>query len=167
MDEKIIEIRYRGVGLERELSNLYPHDFVLEGIKYASMEAFFACLRTDNESSKPNLRNTYGYLAWKLGHQFDWTAKQVVYYHGKEIDRHSEEYKTLITSAFDALYENPNFKNALERTKNFTLKHEIGKSSNYKSLLTRKQFIGQLNRLRKKLDERKFSNLFDLVNQFL
>lgn len=167
MNEKIIEIKYRGVGLQKKLSNLYPHTFQLEGVSYSSMEAFFACLRTDDESLKPNFRNKFGYIAWKLGHQFDWTEKQVVYYNGVEIDRHSEDYTNLITSAFDALFENPDFKEALTKSQSKTLKHSMGKSSKSKSLLTRSEFIDQLNRLRKKLDEYRFFNLFESVGQFL
>lgn len=167
MNEKVIEIKYRGVGLEKELSNLYPYTLELEGRTYACMEAFFSCLRTEIEWIKPKLMTLYGFESWKQGHKFNWTERQVVFYNNHVIDRHSEEYNNLITAAFDALYKNLDFKNALRKSKGFKLKHSMGKTSRTQSLLTRTEFIGQLNRLRNKLDERKFYNLFDSLGQYL
>ena len=92
-----------------------------------------------------------------------WYNTQTVDYKGKTINRHSVEYDNLITSAYDALFMNEEFKKALRETDRCKLSHKIGKTDKHKTLLTQKEFIGHLNRLRDKLYERKFFNLLDLV----
>lgn len=164
MEEKVINIKFRGIGLECKLSNLYPYVFMFEEVEYSSIEAFFACLRIDKED-KQGVNNMWGKTAWKVGHNFDWKIKQQVNYKGKIIDRHSEDYQKLITAAYDALYTNPDFQDALRKSNGYVLKHSMGKSDKRKSLLTEREFIGQLNRLRNKQHERKFFNLFDFLER--
>ncbi len=98
-----------------------------------------------------------------MGHKFSWFEKQEVYYNGKVISRHSQEYDDLITAAFDALFSNEDYKQALRESGDCKLAHTVGKTAKDKTLLTRKEFIGHLNRLRKRLNERRFYNLFDLL----
>ena len=154
-----INIRFRGINLEKRLSNLYPYQFEFDGITYASMEAFFGSLRTPDFIEKQKLYSTYGMDSWYKGHRFSWYEKQEVYYKDKTINRDSREYENLITAAFDALFTNEEFKQALRESGNCKLTHTIGKTAKGKTLLTRKEFIGHLNRLRTKLNERKFFDL--------
>lgn len=155
----IIDIHFRGENLEKSLSNLYPYQFDFDGISYASMEAFFGSLRTHDFNEKQKLYLTYGLDSWYKGHKFSWYEKQEVYYKDKIIKRHSSEYEDLITNAFDALFTNEDFKQALKESGDSKLTHRIGKTAKDKTLLTRKEFIGHLNRLRTKLNERKFFDL--------
>ena len=127
------------------------------------MEAFFDCLRTPSTIEKQKLYSTYGMNSWVMGHKFSWFEKQEVYYNGKVISRHSQEYDDLITAAFDALFSNEDYKQALRESGDCKLAHTVGKTAKDKTLLTRKEFIGHLNRLRKRLNERRFYNLFDLL----
>jgi len=157
-----INIRFKGENLERRLSNLYPYSFEFDGIVYASMEAFFGTLRTPSLIEKQKLYNISGMESWYLGHKFSWYENQEVYYKDKAINRHSQEYDDLIKAAFDALYTNEGFKQALRESGNYKLTHTIGKTAKDKTLLTRKEFIGHLNRLRNKLKERKFYDLSQL-----
>lgn len=103
--------------------------------------------------------------SWYKGHGFSWYEKQEVYYKDKTINRDSREYENLITAAFDALFTNEEFKQALRESGNCKLTHTVGKTANDKTLLTRKEFIGHLNRLRTKLNERKFFDLGTLFFQ--
>ena len=155
----IIDIHFRGENLEKSLSNLYPYQFDFDGISYASMEAFFGSLRTPDLQEKQKLYSTYGMDSWYKGHRFSWYEKQEVYYKDKAINRLSVEYEDLMTAAFDALFTNEEFKQALRESGNCKLTHTIGKTAKDKTLLTRKEFIGHLNRLRTKLNERKFFDL--------
>jgi hypothetical protein len=161
---EIINIRFKGENLEKRLSNLYPYsfEFEFEGIIYSSMEAFFGTLRTPSLFDKQKLYNTSGMESWYLGHKFTWYEKQEVYYKDKVISRHSVEYDELITAAFDALFTNEDFKEALRESGDCKLTHTIGKTAKDKTLLTRKEFTGHLNRLRNKLYERKFYDLSQL-----
>lgn len=154
-----IDIRFKGENLEKRLSNLYPYQFTFDGITYASMEAFFGGLRTPDLQEKQKLYTTSGMNSWYMGHNFSWYEKQEVYYKDRTINRHTKEYDDLITAAFDALFTNEDFKQALKESGNSKLTHTIGKTAKEKTLLTRKEFIGHLYRLREKVNERKFYNL--------
>lgn len=123
------------------------------------MEAFFGSLRTPDLQEKQKLYSTFGMDSWYKGHKFSWYEKQEVYYKNKAINRHTPEYDNLIADAFDALFINEDFKQALKESGNLKLTHRIGKTAKDKTLLTRKEFIGHLNRLRTKLNERKFFDL--------
>ena len=160
---EIINIRFNGDNLEKRLSNLYPYNFEMDGIQYASMEAFIGSLRTPSQVEKQKLYSTSGMESWIMGHKFSWYAKQEVYYKEKVISRHSQVYDDLITSAFDALFTNEDFKKALRESGDCKLTHTVGKTAKDKTLLTRKEFIGHLNRLRKRLNERRYYNLLDLL----
>lgn len=161
--KQTIDIHYRGENLEKRLSNLYPYSFTFNEITFASMEAFIGSLRTQTMTEKQKIYSTHGMNSWYMGHKFSWYEKQEVYYKDKVISRHSQEYEDLITAAFNALFTNDDFKLALRESGDCTLTHTIGKTAKDKTLLTRKEFIGHLNRLRNKLYERKFYNLFDLI----
>ena len=160
---KIINIRFNGDNLEKRLSNLYPYNFELDGIQYASMEAFIGSLRTPDFVEKQKLYSTSGMESWVLGHKFSWYEKQEVYYKGKMISRHSLEYDDLLTAAFDGLFTNEEYKQALRDAGDCKLIHTVGKTVKDKTLLTRKEFIGHLNRLRNRLNERHFYNLLDML----
>jgi len=161
---KTIDIRFTGEhGLGRRLSNLYPYEFDFDGTHYASIEAFFGTLRTSSTIAKQKLYLTSGMNSWYMGHEhMTWYSTQTVNYKGRTISRDSAEYDELITAAFDALFTNEDFKQALRETGDCKLTHTVGKTAKDKTLLTRKEFIGHLNRLRKKLYERKFYDLSQL-----
>lgn len=154
-----IDIKFKGDNLQKRLSNLYPYQFEFDGIIFSSMEAFFGSLRTPDLQEKQKLYSTYGMDSWYKGHKFSWYEKQEVYYKDKTINRDSREYENLITNAFDTLFTNEDFKQALKESGDSKLTHRIGKTAKDKTLLTRKEFIGHLNRLRSKLNERKFFDL--------
>lgn len=164
MEKKVIDIKYNKWGLAGRLSNLERYTLFLDGVEYFSIEAFFACLRHWDANEKVKLAKTWGNVAHNLGHVNKyWMEVQRVNYIGNEIDRHSDEYNLLITRAYGALFENPEFRNALEQSEGYELIHSIGKSNKKISLLTEQGFIAQLNRLRNKKNERKFFNLLELL----
>jgi len=160
--KKTIDIRFKGENLEKRLSNLFPYQFTFDGITYASMEAFFGSLRTPSLTEKQKLYSTFGMESWYIGHKFSWYEKQEVYYQNRAISRHSKEFDDLIATAYDALFLNEEFKQALKESGDCKLTHTIGKTAKDKTLLTRKEFIEHLNRLRDKLYERKFYDLSQL-----
>lgn len=163
MDEKILNIRFKNEGLERKLSNLYPYTFIIDECEMESMEGFIQSLRTSDLLLKKNLWNKSGYNAWKLGQNINWTDKQELYWITTPINRHSDEYINLFNKAYDCLFEqNEEFKNNLKESIPYKLEHTIGTSNINKTLMTRLEFLNQLNRLRNKLTERKYYNLFEI-----
>lgn len=157
-----INIKFRGYNLEKRLSNLYPYKFEMDGIEFESMEGFIQSLRTPDIIIKKKIWNKSGFIAWKLGQKIDWETEQKVYWVTTPINRNSEEFNILITKAYDSLFINEDFKQALKESLSYKLDHTIGQSNKKTTLLTKKEFLDQLNRLRNKLTERKFFNLNSL-----
>ena len=66
-------------------------------------------------------------------------------------DRSSQEYQDLLDRAFDALSENKSFQKALIASGKSVLTHEIGKSKESETVLTKREFISRLNKIRERL----------------
>lgn len=163
--KKIIDISYNSKistnELERRLSNLYPYEFIIDGYKMTSWEGFIQSLKTPDIKIKQKLWGLYGYQAWKQGQNINWWDKQEVYWIDKPIDRHSEEYIELITKSYDLLFEqNEDFRNTLKESLDYKLIHSKGKSDKSKTMLTEKEYLYQLNRLKNKIKPKRFFNLF-------
>lgn len=60
----------------------------------------------------------------------------------------SEAYQNLLTKAYDALALNEGFRRALLATRNATLTHSMGKNKESETVLTEREFCGQLHRVR-------------------
>jgi hypothetical protein len=59
--------------------------------------------------------------------------------------------------------QNEEFRKSLEESLPYKLEHSKGKSNKNETLLTKKEYLFQMNRLRKKLNEKTFFNLMDLL----
>jgi hypothetical protein len=135
----------------------------MNGIKFESYEGFIQSLKTNDNKEKEFLWNLTGFKAWKYGQQFNWIDRQTVYWLGNEIDRHSIEYTDLINRSYDCLLLNDNFKLKLLESLPCKLDHTVGYSDKTKTLLTKKEFLDNLNRLRNSIKPKRFFNLFDLI----
>ena len=133
------------------LSNFSPHPFVLDGVECASMEGFLQSLKFKNPDMQKEVCKLVGKAAKFKGKKKKWWRDQILYWKGKEYKRDSQEYQELLTRAYDALFENEGFRKALEATNNATLTHSLGSRDIHRTVLTEREFISQLNRLRKKL----------------
>lgn len=92
-----------------------------------------------------------GRAAKFAGKKKRWQTTQTLYWKGVAYPRKSEEYQQLISRAFDELYTNAGFKNALKAAGNATFTHSIGRRKQEETVLTINEFVGNLNRLRNKL----------------
>ncbi|MDY0270794.1 hypothetical protein [Trichloromonas sp.] len=156
----MIDISFNGVDLEKKLSNLYPYEFEIDGVIIKSMEGFLQSLKTNDIYHKQKLWKLSGGLAWKYGQQFNWKEKQTLYWQNKEINRHSNEYQKLIEYSYDRLFKNKEFVSNLKESIGHDLNHTIGNTNPYKTVLTKYEFLDNLNRLRDKLKPERFYNLF-------
>lgn len=149
---RILDISYDDE-ISAPLSNLFPHKFVIDGVKCQSMESFIQSLRVEDVDVQRKICEEYsGYMAYKMRLALpDWTEKEIVYWQNKKIIREFEEYDKLITRAYDMLFENEVFRYFLNIAKDYVLIYNIGGKSIDKTLLTQDEYIGQLNRLIKKL----------------
>lgn len=130
------------------LSNFAPHPFVMDGVECNSMEGFLQSLKFENQVMQKEVCKLVGKQAKFKGKKKKWWRTQTLYWQGKAIKRDSEEYQNLITKAYDSLNLNEGFRKALMSTKGCTLTHSIGKHKITETVLTEREFIKQLNRLR-------------------
>lgn len=130
------------------LSNFAPHPFVIDGVECNSMEGFLQSLKFESIDMQKHVCTLVGKAAKFRGKHKKWWRTQTLYWQGKPIDRHSEEYQQLLDKAYMALYQNSGFKKALEATNNSVLTHSIGKNNPRQTVLTESEFCSRLMKLR-------------------
>ena len=133
------------------LSNFAPHPFIIDGVICNSMEGFLQSLKFKNPEMQREVCKLVGKAAKFKGKKKKWWKKQELYWQGRTFKRDSIEYKELLTKSYDALFKNEGFRKALAATKGSTLTHSVGKRAKRKTVLTEKEFIFQLLRLRKRI----------------
>lgn len=162
--KKRLDLSYRSDNeLEKKLSNLYPYTFIIDGIEVKSMEGFLQSLKTPNILNKKKIWKMYGVDAWKYGQKFNnWKNNQILYWEGDMIKRESILYTQLISKAYDCLFENEDFKNNLKLSLKYKITHSIGQTDISNTLLTKEEYIQNMERLRTKIKEKRFFNLFSV-----
>lgn len=134
------------------LSNFSPHPFVFRGIPVNSMEGFLQGLKFKNPEMQKSVFLLVGFKAKMKGKNKKWWRDQVLWFQGKKIDRHSEEYQDLLDEAFNALFsQNNSAKKALIASGNSTLTHSIGKNDSHRTVLTVREFCSRLTKIREDL----------------
>ncbi len=134
------------------LSNFFPHAFVLDGIQCNSMEGFLQSLKYRSQKKQKKICLLHGGEAKDAGsHKILWKLTNAICWNGVRMKRTGPEYQALLDRAYNALCENPNFRQALISTKNDPLTHEIGKDDPRQTILTKDEFLSRLLRLREEL----------------
>lgn len=135
------------------LTNFAPYDFEIDGIKCASMEGFLQSLKTSNLFLQTEVCQLVGIEAkrWGEEHNVAWKETQKLYWRGCEYRRHGHEYQELLDRAYEALFQNEDFKKALLATGQEVLTHSIGKSDPSNTILTEEEFCSRLMKLRSKI----------------
>jgi len=152
-----MDIGSRATGAARALSNFTPRQFTFtyDGltVECKSLEGVLQALKFENVSAATATCQRVGYDAKKHGkprNQY-WQEKQTLWWNGKAYKRNSKAYQELLTAIYDAVYEqDPKFRAALAATGDAVLTHSIGYNDKKKTILTEKEFVGQLHRLRDK-----------------
>lgn len=130
------------------LSNFAPHPFIIDGVECASMEGFLQSLKFKNPEIQKHVCTLVGKAAKFKGKDKKWWKEQKLYWQGKEFAREGEEYQLLLNRAYNAIYQNTGFRNALEASKPAILTHTIGKNDETRTVLTQTEFCGRLMKLR-------------------
>jgi len=133
------------------LSNFAPHPFVIDGIECASMEGFLQSLKFENPEMQVEVCKLVGKQAKFKGKKKKWWKTQTLYWRGIPIKRDSDEYQELLDRAYDALAMNTDFQKALLATHNAVLTHSIGKSKISETVLTTREFVSRLTKIRERL----------------
>ena len=103
------------------LSNLAHTPFDLDGIKWASVEAFWKALYCP-EHDRTMFREQHGICAWSIFRNRPYPA--TIMYHGTEIQVGSIEHHILMERALRAkIRQNPDVQGALNRTRHRVYEH--------------------------------------------
>lgn len=136
------------------LSNFAPHPFTVTWkgftVECNSMEGFLQSLKFKNPLMQIEVCKLVGIKAKTKGKNKRWQVKQVLWWAGQPIGRHTDEYQELLDAAYEALLKNTKFRKALVSTGDATLTHTIGKSNKKDTVLTRSEFCKRLIQLRNK-----------------
>lgn len=133
------------------LSNFAPHPFIFDGVECNSFEGWLQSLKFKEPDMQKEVCKLVGRAAKFKGRNKKWFLTQKLYWQGVEYDRKSQEYQDLLDRAYDALAENTSFQKALLASGKSVLTHKIGKSKQNETVLTRKEFISRLNKIRDRL----------------
>lgn len=134
----------------RNLSNFFPHPFVFRGMPVASMEGFLQGLKFKSPEMQREVFVLVGMAAKKAGSRKNWRRTQTLWLQGEPVKRSSPEYQDILDEAYDAMYEqNAAFRKALADSGDAVLRHSVGKSDESETVLTVREFIGRLVRLRR------------------
>lgn len=134
----------------RNLSNFFPHPFTFRGIEIASMEGFLQGLKFKSPEMQREVFKLVGFAAKKKGAPKNWQQSQTLWFQGHPLPRRSAAYQTILDEAYDAMYEqNAAFRKALEDSHDAVLTHSIGRTNESETVLTIREFISRLNKLRR------------------
>lgn len=135
-----------------ELSNFTEHHFTLDGVECASMEGFLQSLKYLCPKKQREICKLTGKVAKEAGDGKKlWKLTHTAFWQGKCYDRLSPEFRELIFRAYSAMYEkNASFREALAASRGAKLCHSIGEPNPKKTILTEREFLCMLYRLRRK-----------------
>ena len=143
------------------LSNFAGHRFTLDDVEVYSMEGFLQSLKFKNPDMQAEVCKLIGFGAKQRGAKKNWWTKGVLYWRGVEIGRFGDEYQELLDRAYKAMFEqSKGFRNALLSTRNASLTHSIGKSKQSDTILTKSEFCGRLEKLRRNA-QKEYDELFE------
>ena len=150
----IMDIHSKGEYPSNMLSNFAPHEFEIDGVKCGGMEGFLQSLKYKNVTKQKSICALSGKEAKAAGSKkWLWKWTHNVWWQGKKIKRNSECFSELIDRAYMELSKNPNFVKALLDSCDAVLTHSIGSHDPLKTILTEEEFVAQLNKIRRCLNE--------------
>ena len=137
--------------LSRVLSNLYPIKFKFRGKWASSIEGVLQGIKY-KDKKKQNLVLKYAGLDayhTRASNTSDfWGNSGKLYWQGKEIDRHSNDYQLFLDELYICASRNPIYKDSLLATSNKYLLHHIGNTNKNETVLTRYEYESRINALR-------------------
>lgn len=134
------------------LSHFSPHPFVFRGVACASMEGLLQSFKFSSPEMQVFVCTLVGKAAKFKGKKKKWFRTQTLFWQGREIDRHSDEFQTMLDEAFECMFtQNEGAKRALLATGKAVLTHSMGKTRASETVLTQQEFCSRLMRIRAKL----------------
>lgn len=138
------------------LSNFTPRKFVFDGVECNSIEGFLQATKFDKPHMQVELCKFTGLAAKKKGSNRNnaWKRTQTLWWNGHIFPRDSKEYQDLLTRLYDTVFDQcKGFRDALKASNGATFTHSIGRNKIQDTVLTEREFVGQLHRCRDRLKE--------------
>lgn len=137
------------------LTNFAPYVFVFDGVECASMEGLLQSFKEPDIDSQVEICHLVGIEAKNAGNDRNilWKETQTLYWQGKSYDRQGDEYQALLDRAYEAIFQNEEFRKALRATGTETLTHSIGNPDSVDTILTEEEFCSRLMKLRDRLKD--------------
>lgn len=132
------------------LSNLFPMQFKFKGKMVNSIEGVMQGIKYKDKKMQNLVLKYSGIDAYhtRICNEKDfWGKTGLLYWQGKPMDRHSNEYQIFIDELFFSALNNPLYKNALLASEKYLL-HHIGRDNPNETVLTRYEYELRLNSLR-------------------
>lgn len=152
-----MDIRSTGSYPASKLSNFAPHAFVFDGVECRSMEGLLQSFKTKSEPMQAQICTLIGMAAKMAGSGKNWRQRRTLYWKGRAYRRDKPEYQELQTRAYDALFTSESFRSALSAAGDAVFSHSLGHNNESDTILTTREFLRQINRLREKLRDEKNS----------
>lgn len=135
------------------LSNFAPHTFMFDGVRCASMEGLLQSFKEEDIVAQHATCLLVGAAAKKHGKARNaaWKQAQRLWWKGIGYPRKSFAYQDLLDRAFESLFGNIDFRNALLLSGNEVLTHSIGNPDPCDTVLTEAEFCSRLMLLRSRL----------------
>lgn len=131
------------------LSNLTPRFFVFRGVPCASMEGLLQSFKFAEPHVQKVICTLSGHEARRAGFETDWRPKQMLYWMGGLYPRDSIEYQHLLEEGYTSLFtQNEDAAQALKDTGDRPLCHSVGRSNPKETILTEREFIKYLTKMR-------------------
>ena len=134
-----------------KLSNFTAFEFEIDGVKCASMEGFLQALKFENKEAQKSTCSLVGFAAKKKGSGRNkyWRSRQKLWWNGNEYKRSSKEYQTLISRAYQALYDqSEEYRKTLDDAGDAVFTHSIGNKNKKETVLTEREFCARLQMLK-------------------
>lgn len=137
--------------LARNLSNLYPISFKFRGKKVSSIEGVLQGIKYKDKKMQNLVLKYSGLDAYHTRGANSanfWGNEGILYWQGKPLNRHSEDYQLFLDELYISALKNPIYKSSLLATKNKYLLHHIGNTNPKETVLTREEYEIRINTLR-------------------
>jgi len=148
MEDNTVDINSRAAGAAGRLSNYTERHFIFDGTECHSIEGVLQSLKCPDPVRQREICLLTGGWAKKAGGEYEWRDAQMLYWQGKPYSRRSDEYSQLLDRLYDAVFEqDAAFRADLASLQGQSIDHRMGLTNQAETVLTRMEFIRQLQRL--------------------
>lgn len=143
-----------------KLSNFTGFKFIFDGVECASMEGLLQAFKYSNVEAQVITCGLVGYDAKRKGSGRNsyWQSRQTLWWKDTAYPRKSKLYQNLLNRAYNALYENEDFRKALADAGSAIFTHSMGRNNEKETVLTEREFCSRLQHLK---DKGKLPDVFD------